>query len=237
VIPTKDRPNLLQRALRSALAQRFEAYEIVVVDDGSGAGAALAAALNSPRISSFLSGGAGQVPARNLAVSQARGQWIACLDDDDWWPSPGHLEGLAARLREGPCLAYGSGELVIEAADQTAIETLPFKADASVLATDNRLLVAAIAYPRALHERLGAYDETLPYYWDWDWYLRLRAAGIAFKQVPDGGACVSVRGDSVSSQAHAALRQADLARLVAKHGLEGISLKNHLGIARSETAA
>ncbi len=227
---------MLQRAMRSALAQRFEAYEIVVVDDGTGAGAAFAAGLNSPRVSSFLSGGAGQVPARNLAVRQSRGQWIACLDDDDWWPNSGHLDALAARLREGPCLAYASGELVLEADDLTAIETLPFAADAGALATDNRLLVPAIAYPRALHERLGGYDETLPYYWDWDWYLRLRAAGIPFKPAPGGGACVSVRPDSVSSQAHAALRQADLARLVAKHGLEGISLKNHLGIARSETA-
>ena len=172
--------------------------------------------------------------ARNLAVQKAQGQWIACLDDDDWWPDDRHLAALATLLEQAPCLAYASGQLMIETDRQQILEILPFTAEAAGLDRDNRLLVPAIAYPRELHDRLGGFDETLPHYWDWDWYLRVKAAKIPFRKCGHLGACVSVRSDSVSSAARSAERQSDLARLVKKHALRDVNLKNHLSIARGD---
>lgn len=87
VIPTLHRPRLLLRALQSVFAQTYRAFEVIVVVDGPDdeTVAALGAVQDSrlrvlvnPR--SLTAAG-----ARTAGVSQASGQWIAFLDDDDEW--------------------------------------------------------------------------------------------------------------------------------------------------------
>lgn len=81
IIPTRDRPQLLPRAVQSALSQTMTDLEVIVVDDASTQPVDLPAdprlrviRLSTPR------GGAG---ARNVGTEAARGRWIAYLDDDD----------------------------------------------------------------------------------------------------------------------------------------------------------
>jgi glycosyltransferase involved in cell wall biosynthesis len=234
VIPTKDRPELLLRALRSVAAQSFRDHEILVVDDGDGRGAAAAEAFD-PAIRTLATGGAGQVPARNLGINLARGERIAFLDDDDWWDGPDHL---AAMLAGGPrhALLYASGRIVVEGAREDAGAELPFvaHADAEAIRRDNRLIIPGVIYPRALHGNLGPFDESLPFYWDWDWYLRLFAADVDFVGPLSEAVRVSARGDSVSAEANAPARRANLDRLAAKHGLGTLVMRNHESIARDE---
>jgi glycosyltransferase involved in cell wall biosynthesis len=234
IIPTKDRPDLLQRALRSALAQVGPAFEVIVVDDGEGAGLATVAALGQPGVRAVCSNRRGQVPARNLGVAAARGTHVAFLDDDDWWDGTAHLAALATSLPPEPALAYGSGTVVIEDAGQFALDELPFEAiaTAETLAANNTLIVSSLLYDRRLHEQLGAFDESFPYYWDWDWYLRVARSGAALVKSASTAARISARHGSVSSQANMAARRADLDRLSAKHGLGHIPLRNHESIAR-----
>lgn len=97
-------------------------------------------------------------------------------------------------------------------------------ADASSLVCNNELLVSGVAYPRALHDRLGAFNERLAFYWDWDWYLRVAASESPFFPSQGKGVCISVRKDNVSSARNAAHRRADLDRLCSKHGLGSIPL-------------
>lgn len=232
IIPTKDRPAMFRRALLSVMAQTDADFDILVADDG--AGAAAADAIGSPHIRAFVTGCVGQVPSRNAAIGKATGRWIAWLDDDDWWDATDHLTALAEALRSGAQLAYGSGRVVREHPDGAAEPPVPFDAlyDAAVIRRDNKLLVSSLAYERQLHAAHGYFDESLPYYWDWDWYLRLTDAGIRFAPARSRGACISARLDNVSAQANDAARAVELARLSAKHGLTGVQLKNHERIAR-----
>ena len=236
IIPTKDRPVLLARALRSVLAQSLPAVEIIVADDGDGRGAAVARGLGEARVEAFSTGGLGQVQARTMAVARARGAGIAFLDDDDWWASPTHLAAMSAALRRGG-LAYASGRIVREAAGQPD-EELSFTAgiDRTSIRHNNLLLVSGIAYKRRLHAELGPFDDGLAVYWDWDWYLRLAAAGVTFVDCGERGVRISARPDTVSAPAQRAARQAELERLCAKHGLHGIGLKNHESIAVEQQA-
>ena len=235
-VPTKDRPQMLQRALKSILAQDYKQFEILVFDDGDGAGVACAAAMGDPRIIAFSSGHAGQVGARNQAIGKAKGRWIAWLDDDDWWEDTGHLTRFAHVLEQDDALTFASGTAVWEAADGREVERIAFTArtDAVSIRKDNMLLSSGIAYPRALHEKFGAFDASLPVYWDWDWYLRLIGAGIPARHSGGAGVCISCRTNNVSSGGNQDLRRADLARFAGKHGLTGLVLKNHEEIARSE---
>ncbi|QEN88192.1 glycosyltransferase [Labrys sp. KNU-23] len=63
IVPTKDHPSLLRRALASAQAQSFRDFELVVMDDGDAGGARLAEELGLDRFQAFLTGGSSQVPA------------------------------------------------------------------------------------------------------------------------------------------------------------------------------
>lgn len=239
IIPTKDRPDMFRRALRSVIAQRDADFRVLVVDDGSGDGAAAADALGSPSIQTFVTGSRGQVPSRNAAIPKASGRWIAWLDDDDWWDAPNHLAGLAEALRRSGGVAYGSGCVVRENPDGSSEPRVPFDADydTAMIRRDNKLLVSSLAYDRDLHAAHGLFDETLPYYWDWDWYLRLTAAGIRFSKARVNGACISARLDNVSAMANDVARAVELARLSAKHSLTGVQLKNHERIAREQRSA
>lgn len=96
VIPTRARPDLVTRAVRSALAQTYRDLEVVVVIDGvdENTPAALAR-IGDPRVRTVqLPHRTGAPNARNQGVRAARGTWTALLDDDDEW----HPEKLATQM-------------------------------------------------------------------------------------------------------------------------------------------
>jgi glycosyltransferase involved in cell wall biosynthesis len=80
------------------LAQTYRPIEFIVVDDGStdrSSAIIAAAASRDNRIRTFRSQRAGPAAARNLAISQARGELIAPLDHDDLW----HPEKVARQVK------------------------------------------------------------------------------------------------------------------------------------------
>ena len=87
VIPTRNRPELAERAVRSALRQTHEALEVVVVIDGpDGVSREPLEAIDDPRLRVIELPVQGKAPnARNAGARQARGRWTALLDDDDEW--------------------------------------------------------------------------------------------------------------------------------------------------------
>ena len=235
IVPTKNRPLLLRRALTSILNQDFIDFELIIVDDGDGSGMELAKGLADTRITTLSSAQAGQVAARNLALSTARGAHIAWLDDDDWF-EPFHLTGLADVLTKHDGAAYVSGWIATEDDGGNQLSILPFSAHATPesLRENNTLLLSGLAYPRRYHDLFGAFDTSMAYYWDWDWYLRLADAGIEFYPAQRPSVWISARASSVSADHNSAARRAELNRLEAKHGLGRILLKNHASIAAEQ---
>lgn len=84
IIPTYNRCGVLGRAMESVLNQKFEAFELIVVDDGS-TDATKNAVLNytDARIIYMKRTNGGISAARNTGIAAARGSWITFLDDDD----------------------------------------------------------------------------------------------------------------------------------------------------------
>jgi glycosyltransferase involved in cell wall biosynthesis len=82
VIPTHNRPYLLQRAVASALAQTVAEIEVIVVDDASYESVRVEA--EDGRVRIFRNERSlGVSAARNVGLEHARGRWITFLDDDD----------------------------------------------------------------------------------------------------------------------------------------------------------
>src|SRR5680860_990222 len=82
VITTHNRPELVSRAIASALAQTMGKLEVIVVDDGSRPPYEADAADDRVRVTRRDRAG-GTSAARNTGLAEARGEWITFLDDDD----------------------------------------------------------------------------------------------------------------------------------------------------------
>lgn len=87
VIPTRNRPKIVSRAVKSALAQTLATIEVIVVVDGhDGETANVLSQITDSRLKVIeLSINVGPSGARNAGVNAAKGTWIAFLDDDDEW--------------------------------------------------------------------------------------------------------------------------------------------------------
>ena len=104
VVPTYNRVRFLGEAVHSALQQSWIALEVIIVDDGSTDDSpALIAKLaeSDSRIRPYRQQNSGVSAARNRALSEARGEYIAFLDSDDVW-HPWKLQLQVALLQSRP---------------------------------------------------------------------------------------------------------------------------------------
>ena len=85
IIPTFNRGYCLAESIQSVLDQNFSDFELIVVDDGSTDNTAEVIEQFSGIHKIRIKKNRGVSFARNLAIKQARGEWIAFLDSDDLW--------------------------------------------------------------------------------------------------------------------------------------------------------
>ncbi|MGF1723875.1 glycosyltransferase family 2 protein [Photobacterium nomapromontoriensis] len=120
IITTRNRPVLFKKALESVLGQDFNAFEVIVVNDGSTSEYQQAyqdlMANYSNRVcySALIqrSRGHGHSYAMNHGASIAKGQYLCFLDDDDYWIDMGYLSRLYENIRqeENPVDLYISNQ-------------------------------------------------------------------------------------------------------------------------------
>lgn len=93
IMPNYNSEKYVEASILSVQAQTYQNWELLFVDDGSSdSSLALASAFQDERIHIFSTGeNGGAALARNKAIEEAKGRWIAFLDSDDLW-SPEKLE-------------------------------------------------------------------------------------------------------------------------------------------------
>jgi glycosyltransferase involved in cell wall biosynthesis len=99
VIPAYNAAVYIGPTLETVFAQTFTNFEVIVVNDGSPDTAALESGLGPyrSRIRYIRQENRGPSGARNTAIRDARGTYIAFLDSDDVWLAQ-HLERQVAML-------------------------------------------------------------------------------------------------------------------------------------------
>ncbi len=114
IMTTLNRLIEIREAIQSVLAQTFDDYELLIVNDGGSDEAEKAVnSFGSDKIRYIgLENNIGHYAATNLALEQSRGKYIAYLDDDDVY-YPKHLERLVRVLENNPYrLAYTNTKAV-----------------------------------------------------------------------------------------------------------------------------
>lgn len=219
IIPTRNREHYLREAVDSVLAQRDVELELLIVNDGD----PLQHQFVDRRVRFLDNGKRTAVPARNLGVESATGNFIAFLDDDDFWIDLHHLAKAHDAFRHHADFYFANGEMRFP---DGAMKLFDRDATADTLKHDNTILISAACYRRSLHAELGMFDESIPYYWDWDWYLRVTTAGFKLQHQSKPAVAIRVHPGNMSGQNDRA-RRANLDALTAKHKLGPIPLKNH----------
>lgn len=181
VVPTRDRPAALRRCLAAVGAQRNVTLDVVVVDDGSVARAAVAAVAEEFGARLVRLEGAGPAAARNAGVAAARADRILLLDDD-CLAQPGWAEALAGAAARAPHLVVAGTVLP------------PPRATAWLRASERIALhaEAASGFFRTLNVACGRelllhvpFDERFPSAAgeDRDWCVRALRAGAQLERV------------------------------------------------------
>lgn len=185
VIPVKNRPALLRRAVESVQAQTLPVAEIVVVDDGStdGTPAVLdAMAASDPRIRAIrLDASGGAANARNIGIDASSGDWVAFLDSDDAWVET-KLERQMARVSADPSIVAcftGIRYISDDPLDPRPVDYLPpphFGPD--LLRRMNYLSSTSTALIRRSElDAVGGFDVALRSCQDWDLWLKIARRG------------------------------------------------------------
>lgn len=88
VIPLYNKAEYISRTLKSVLAQSFQNFEVIVVDDGSRDDSLkIARQTDSDKVRVIAQENQGTAVARNTGIEHASGEYIAFLDADDEWKS------------------------------------------------------------------------------------------------------------------------------------------------------
>ncbi|MEO8487231.1 MAG: glycosyltransferase [Betaproteobacteria bacterium] len=169
VIPTFRRRELLQCAVRSALAQDYANLEILVVaDHDPGIEGIVGAFADEPRVGVFdleRNHGAGGAEPRNAAIGLAKGDLIAYLDDDNAWAADHVSSVVAAMRRYDAAFAFSSMradglDLHFTRPERQGIDT------------------SCVIHRKNLIERYGGWKErSVDYAHDWELVSRWMAGG------------------------------------------------------------
>ncbi len=182
VIPTHDRSQLLMRTLRSALWQRDIDLEIVVVDDGSTDDtAATVRSVGDPRVRLLRHDQAqGVSAARNTGIEEARGGWIAFLDDDDLWAPTKLARQLQAAEDARSAWVYAGAVKIDEAGRITGGTPPPVPREVMARLPGWSVIpggCSGVLVERATLARAGVFDLGLVNLADWDLWIRLARIG------------------------------------------------------------
>jgi len=205
LITTRNRPDLLGRAVESVLGQTYEDYELLIVDDASTDSTADAVeAFKDKRIRyvrRMVAGGGSA--ARNTGIKAAAGEYIAFLDDDDEW-FPAKLEKQVAVIERAPKevgLVYTGVEIDGKGWNRGLERVMPgARGDlrerllrGSTIGSVSKVLARKECFFRA-----GMFDENLKSCQDWDMWLRI-ADFYRFDFVPEILARIHLHGEQISS--------------------------------------
>jgi GT2 family glycosyltransferase len=192
VIPTYNRAADLSRALCSLRAQTYSHWEALVVDNHSSDETdAVIEALADPRITLYKIHNDGVIAvSRNRGIREARGEYVAFLDSDDWW-SERKLAMSVQALRSPADVVYHDLFLVTKPGQKwfwrkARTHSLRSPAYLALLGCGNALTNSSVVVRKTLLDTIGGLSEekSLVAAEDFDAWLRIAQLTERFVRIP-----------------------------------------------------
>ena len=177
IMPVYNTEKFLAGAVRSVLAQTYEDFELLVIDDESpGNPRKVLDEFDDPRIRYLRHPNGGPAFTRNQGVKKSHGRYVAFLDSDDEW-KPEKLERQVSLLENRPNVGvvYSQRE-TIDADGQELCGFQPKLHEGFILNelyVDNFICMSSVVVRRNIFEECGYIDETLRMSEDFDFWLRV----------------------------------------------------------------
>ena len=197
ITPAYNSAPFISETIASVLAQTFDSFEMLVVDDGSTDDTAQVVSRFSQadaRIRLLRQPNLGIGAARNSGLAIARGRYIALLDSDDIW-LPEYLASQLQILERRADIAVLSanafnlggasdGELLLPLDPASGIRSVSL---AEMIDVETTMSILAV-FRREVTETIGGFDSRFRRSEDYDLWLRAAAAGfgVAVNPVPLG---------------------------------------------------
>ncbi|MFA6354747.1 MAG: glycosyltransferase family A protein [Candidatus Paceibacterota bacterium] len=185
LIATYNRSNLISRAIQSVIDQNFKNWELLIADDGSTDDTekiVRSFAIQDERVKHLKSEHFGRIAKiSNFGLRHAKGEYIAILDDDDHWCDPEKLNKQIKFLDENPDYAgCGGGFIVVD--ENQKVKMKFFKPEKDEEIKKNFLIANPMAnsttmFRLSVAKKVELYDEALPQFADWDFWLKMGVAG------------------------------------------------------------
>lgn len=184
IMPAYKTADLIAASLDSVLAQGFQDFETIVVNDGSPDTPELERVL-APYLDKIIyikQENKRAAGARNTAIRRARGEFLAFLDSDDKW-LPDHLAAQMELFNKDPkldlvyanCYAWSDPNLL-----ETFMDLCPSEGPATFLTLvpeKCQIPVSTVVARKSAVEKAGLFDETLQQCDDHDLWLRVAFHG------------------------------------------------------------
>lgn len=193
ITATRDRPEDLRRAIASVLRQEIGDFEMIVADDASrdDSAARVAAEFRDARVRILrLESPRGPAGARNAAIAEAKGRFLAILDDDDLMlPCRLRLTEEAFGRRPDSVLVAGAYEAIDSEGSRIAVVRPPTdeRRLRRILPLHNPICHSTTTIRAETMRAIGGYREALRYSHDYDMILRAaERGGIEVLRTPIG---------------------------------------------------
>jgi glycosyltransferase involved in cell wall biosynthesis len=182
IIPVYNCDRYIQEAVESVLNQTYSDYEIIVVDDGSTDDTRSVLEPCFDRIHYIYQENQGASAARNRGLQEARGEFVAFLDADDFFLLPSKLAEQVACFEAQPSLGIvHSGWRVVNQQGEKMVDREPWyncpKLDLKTWVTWIPVFLGATMFRRDGLERIGGFDPQLRQAEDIDILFRLTLMG------------------------------------------------------------
>jgi len=190
IIPTLNRENYIRQCVESALSQDYPNIEVIVVDNGSTDNTPEILASFGSKIKCLKEEKRGQSAARNKGLRTAQGEFIAFLDDDDFYLS-GKISLSVKKLLEDRSISLVYTDYVMIDSENLQTDTIkinhpPPEEFLRTFLKGFCILPSTTLLRKECLEKTGYFDETmLNSHEDTDMWFRMLKTGCRFGHIPE----------------------------------------------------
>ena len=192
IVPVYNGEKFIQGAIDNILSQNYPAIEIIIVDDGSTDNSKIIIDELKVDVRYFRQLNYGPASARNWAIKDASGEYVAFLDVDDLWPE-NNLKLLLKEMENDPDLEVVRGHAQLFKFDENG--------DKEYLGNPDEAFsnyIGAGLYRKSAFSKVGLFDPELIFGEDEDWYKRAKEIKIKVKRLDEVTLLVQRHGGNMT---------------------------------------